>query len=101
MGFSPLPKVNLNDLPKGAIIVWPRGMCGYNKTHGHIEIVIDDKSTRACSDFCGSIKKTCGTPDVFVPTGCGAGGPAITVDAGPDPAIPADPFDSDSEGDAG
>ena len=62
--------VGLNELPKGAVIVWRPGQCGYNKTHGHIEVVVDDKSSRACSDFCGNIKKTCGAPDVFVPSGC-------------------------------
>jgi hypothetical protein len=102
MGFSPLAKVDLNELPAGAIIVWPRGMCGYNKTHGHIEIVVDDNSSRACSDFCGSIKKTCGTPDVFVPNGCGPDDvTAAAVDASADPAVPADPFGGDDDDDAG
>lgn len=72
MGFEKAAKVDLDELPRGAIIVWPRGMCGYNKVHGHIEIVATDRSNRACSDFCGGIKKGCGTPDVFVPSGCGA-----------------------------
>ena len=62
--------VGLDALPKGAVIVWRPGQCGYNATHGHIEVVVDDNSSRACSDFCGNIKKNCGAPDVFVPSGC-------------------------------
>lgn len=57
-----------NDIPKGSIIGWRRGQCGYNAKYGHIEISVDTTSSRACSDFCGSIKKTCGAPYVFMPT---------------------------------
>ena len=57
-----------NDVPKGSIIGWRRGQCGYNAKYGHIEISVDSTSSRACSDFCGSIKKTCGAPYVFMPT---------------------------------
>ena len=56
------------DIPKGSIIGWRRGQCGYNAKYGHIEIAVDDSSSRACSDFCGSIAKTCGRPYVFMPT---------------------------------
>lgn len=59
--------VDINKLPKGAIIGWPAGMCGYHSVYGHIEIVADDKSDRACSDYCGKIKKGCGTPFIYVP----------------------------------
>lgn len=55
-------------IPKGSIIGWRRGQCGYNAKYGHIEISVDSTSTRACSDFCGTIKKTCGKPYVFMPT---------------------------------
>ncbi len=52
--------------PKGAIIVWARGQCGYSAVHGHIEVVVDD-GARACSDFCGKIPTDCGAPSVFIP----------------------------------
>lgn len=57
-----------SSIPKGSIIAWRRGQCGYHSTYGHIEIGVDDSSSRACSDFCGSIKKTCGNPYVYYPT---------------------------------
>jgi len=53
---------------KGSIVAWRRGQCGYHGTYGHIEIAVDDSSSRACSDFCGSIRKTCGNPYVYYPT---------------------------------
>lgn len=64
-GLTKARRVDMDDLPIGSILVWARGECGYNRTHGHIEIVVGEN--RACSDFCGSIKRGCGTPDVFVP----------------------------------
>ena len=64
---------DVNHIPKGSIITWRPGQCGYHPQYGHIEIVVDDASTRACSDFCGSIRKNCGAPGIYVPTG---GGPA-------------------------
>lgn len=60
--------VGPNNIPKGSIIGWRRGQCGYNAKYGHIEISVDNSSTRACSDFCGYIKKSCGSPYVFMPT---------------------------------
>ena len=67
VGFQRI-NVGANDIPKGSIIGWRRGQCGYNSKYGHIEIAVDSTSSRACSDFCGSIKKTCGAPYVFMPT---------------------------------
>ena len=49
--------------PRGSVIVWPRGVCGYNYTHGHIEIAQGNGT--ACSDFCGTIKSC--TAQVFMP----------------------------------
>jgi hypothetical protein len=69
---------SLNDLPRGAILVWAPGQCGYSKTDGHIEIVADNQSSKACSDFCGHIKKNCGNPEIFMPTACTA--PSATGD---------------------
>lgn len=54
-------------IPKGSIVGWRRGQCGYSASYGHIEIAVDTTSSRACSDFCGNIKKTCGAPRVFQP----------------------------------
>jgi hypothetical protein len=53
MGLSPI-NPSLDQLPRGAILVWGPGQCGFGKTDGHIEIVVDEHSSRACSDFCGS-----------------------------------------------
>ncbi len=49
--------------PRGSVIVWPRGACGYSSTHGHIEIAQGNGT--ACSDFCGAIKSC--TAQVFMP----------------------------------
>ena len=67
VGFKRID-VSANKIPKGSIIGWRRGQCGYHSTYGHIEVSIDSSSSRACSDYCGSIKKTCGKPYVFMPT---------------------------------
>ena len=69
LGFKEV-KLKLGEAPpKGAIIVWGRGECGYNKSHGHIEVVSTEDGSRACSDFCGRVKtaRKCGIPDVFIP----------------------------------
>jgi hypothetical protein len=74
-GLARVPNADLDALPKGAIVVWPRGDCGYSKRSGHIEIVIDEHSSRACSDFCGNLHKNCRVPpDVFIPVRSGSGG---------------------------
>jgi len=65
-GFRAI-EVSVNDIPQGSIIVWQPGQCGYHALYGHIEIVTDLASTRACSDFCGTIKKNCGPPAVYMP----------------------------------
>ncbi len=49
--------------PRGSVIVWPRGVCGYNSVHGHIEIAQGNGT--ACSDFCGNIRSC--TAQVFMP----------------------------------
>jgi hypothetical protein len=41
--------------PVGAIIVYGRGMCGFNAEHGHIEIVVSSDPPKACSDGCEGI----------------------------------------------
>ncbi len=74
--------------PKGSILVWGRGQCGYSAKHGHIEIVVDDGG-RACSDFCGKIAQGCGSPTVFIPAQKG-GGARTLPDGGPCPSATAD-----------
>ncbi|MBS2020171.1 MAG: hypothetical protein JST00_45345 [Deltaproteobacteria bacterium] len=62
----------VDDIPRGSIIAWRPGQCGYHSTYGHIEIAIG--GGRACSDFCGTIRRGCGSPNVYVPVGRGGGG---------------------------
>lgn len=57
------------DIPRGSIIAWRPGQCGYHRQYGHIEIAVG--GGRACSDFCGSIRTNCGAPNVYVPVGFG------------------------------
>lgn len=51
-------------LPEGTIVVWDRGVCGFNATHGHIEIVVasspsSPSQTRLCSDGCQTLQTKC------------------------------------------
>ena len=95
MGLVSAPNLSLSSLPKGAILVWARGQCGFSKQYGHIEVVVDDNSTKACSDFCWSFKKTCGKPDIYIPAACG---PQATPVSGEDPATaPAEDGDDDDD----
>lgn len=57
--------VSIDKAPLGSIIVWRQGQCGYSADHGHIEVAIG--GGRACSDFCGRIRRDCGMPDIFIP----------------------------------
>jgi hypothetical protein len=66
--------IDINRIPRGSIIAWRPGQCGYHSQYGHIEIVVDDGSSRACSDYCGSIKKSCGAPAIYVPVTGGSNG---------------------------
>ena len=63
---------DVGNIPRGSIIAWRPGQCGYHGTYGHIEIVVSD--SRACSDYCGTIKRGCGAPNVYVPVGGGGVG---------------------------
>jgi uncharacterized protein YraI len=68
VGFQNV-NVSMSNVPKGTIIVWDRGQCGYSSKWGHIEIAVDSSSRTACSDFCGSIKKSCGKAKyLYMPT---------------------------------
>jgi len=57
--------VSIDQAPLGSVIVWRQGQCGYSADHGHIEVAIG--GGRACSDFCGRIRRDCGMPDIFIP----------------------------------
>jgi hypothetical protein len=51
-------------LPEGAIVVWDRGVCGFNATHGHIEVVVSRSpsfpaETKLCSDGCQTLQTKC------------------------------------------
>jgi len=51
-------------LPEGTIVVWDRGVCGFNATHGHIEIVVSrnqssPSQTKLCSDGCQPLQTSC------------------------------------------
>lgn len=51
-------------LPVGAIVVWDRGVCGFNATHGHIEVVVSRRpaypsETLLCSDGCQTLQTRC------------------------------------------
>lgn len=51
-------------LPVGTIVVWNRSVCGFNATHGHIEIVVSRNAsypseTRLCSDGCQTLQTKC------------------------------------------
>ena len=66
VGFKYTTSLTTRTAPKGSIIGWRPGICGYNRTYGHIEIIAND-SGRACSDFCGTVK-TCDAGAIFIPT---------------------------------
>lgn len=64
---SKFARLRLNSwacLPVGAIVVWDRGVCGFNATHGHIEVVVSrspvyPSETRLCSDGCQTLQTSC------------------------------------------
>ncbi len=62
----------IDQIPRGSIITWRPGQCGYHAQYGHVEIVTG--AMRACSDYCGAIKTGCGAPGILVPVGAGGGG---------------------------
>ncbi len=45
------------DLPLGGIVVYQRGVCGFSKKAGHIEVVV--APNRLCSDGCQSFEASC------------------------------------------
>lgn len=65
VGFK-VKSMTTREAPKGSIIGWRPGQCGYNRTYGHIEAISNDNNL-ACSDFCGRVK-TCTAGAIFIPT---------------------------------
>jgi len=70
MKLQPVSAGVAEKLPKGVVMVWPRGTCGYSKKHGHIEVVCNDDGTQACSDFKGRVRRSpkC-VPTLYAPKG--------------------------------
>lgn len=66
VGFATKTNLTTRTAPKGSIIGWRPGQCGYNRTWGHIEIISNDDH-KACSDFCATVK-TCTPGAIFQPT---------------------------------
>lgn len=64
--FKEVPVTSIKDttsIPKGAILVYDKGVCGYNKEYGHVEVAIGNG--KAASDGIQNIK---GMPSaVFIP----------------------------------
>lgn len=64
--FKEVPVSSVTDttsIPKGAILVYDKGACGYNKEYGHVEVTIGNG--KAASDGIHNIK---GMPNaVFIP----------------------------------
>lgn len=72
--------LSLDSIPRGSIITWRPGQCGYSSQYGHIEITIG--GGRACSDYCGNVARGCGSPGIFVPVGSGGGSGNVTSGGG-------------------
>jgi hypothetical protein len=56
--------MSMNSIPKGTIIVWGRGQCGYSSGFGHIEIA----PSAPVQTSAAGIRKTCGSARLFMPT---------------------------------
>lgn len=48
---------SVSGLPTGGIVVYGRGVCGFSRKHGHIEVVVAEN--RLCSDGCESFEAAC------------------------------------------
>lgn len=62
--FVRLRPTSWSCLPEGTIVVWGRGVCGFNATHGHIEVVVSrspsfPSETKLCSDGCQTLQTKC------------------------------------------
>ncbi len=62
----PIDTVDLSNLPKGCVVVYPRRSAGYSPKHGHVEISIG--GGMAASDFINKKIKYAPDARVFVPT---------------------------------
>ena len=66
VGFRAKSDLTTRTAPVGSIVGWKPGQCGYNRTYGHIEIIVNNAHT-ACSDYCATVK-TCTPGAIFIPT---------------------------------
>lgn len=77
--------LSIDSIPRGSIITWRPGQCGYSSQYGHIEITIG--GGRACSDYCGNIARGCGAPGIFVPVGDGTSSGGVPSSGGDSCAV--------------
>jgi len=61
------PPSSARSFPKGTVMIYSRGRCGFNPKWGHIETVVDHDT--ACSDHCRRRNdEWCGPTTIFYPT---------------------------------
>lgn len=61
------PPGKSSTFPKGTIMIFRRGRCGFNPSWGHIEVVVDHDT--ACSDHCRRRNdEVCGPTTILYPT---------------------------------
>lgn len=66
--YGLVPIVGNKGLPTypGLIYVYHKGSCGFNKTFGHVEVVVSESPVTLCSDNCRTLKKAPCNPDLIL-----------------------------------